>query len=213
MPRAPALHLLPPSTWLLSFSPAPALCCCLPGSLCLPESLDLCLSGPGSSPGAGLCKCGISCLIIGLPAWLTFNSIRGSTSVEPLVKAGRQLGACQGGLGPGGDKGRGLGPCGVGRGLGCNPQLPQGLSELSAKPVGWPKPACPVKTGLPSAQDRKLRGHVWGSTQRQSLAEPPPGPQATGSKGPGHLRDHSKVHPWAGWVWERVPALGWLRVP
>ena len=61
-----------------------------------------CLSGPGSPrPGAGLCKCGISRVSsAGLPAWLTFNLIRGGASAEPLIKAGRQLGECQGGLGP-----------------------------------------------------------------------------------------------------------------
>lgn len=38
----------------------------------------------------------------GLPAWLTFNLIPGGASAEPLIKAGRQLGECQGGLGPAG---------------------------------------------------------------------------------------------------------------
>jgi hypothetical protein len=78
-------------------------------------------------------------LIIGLPGWLTFNLIHSSASAEPLIKAGRQLGECQGGLGPTEAtrdwswvvKGEGQRP-------GCNPDLPLGLSMLSGQmPACW----------------------------------------------------------------------------
>lgn len=93
-PRPPSVPS-PPSlpTLCLSVSLTPSVSPWVPGS---------CLSGPGSPrPSAGLCKCGISRVSsAGLPAWLTFNLIRGGASAEPLIKAGRQLGECQGGLGP-----------------------------------------------------------------------------------------------------------------
>lgn len=47
----------------------------------------------------GLCKCGISLSSPRLPAWLTFNLIHRGASTESLIKARRQLGECQGGLG------------------------------------------------------------------------------------------------------------------
>lgn len=86
-------YLPPPFPLSVSLSLTPSVSPWVPGS---------CLSGPGSPrPGAGLCKCGISRVSsAGLPAWLTFNLIRGGASAEPLIKAGRQLGECQGGLGP-----------------------------------------------------------------------------------------------------------------
>lgn len=106
-PPPPALHSAtmpgtPPT--FCAFSPLPFR---LSVSVSLTPSVSpwvpgFCLSGPGSPrPGAGLCKCGISRVSsAGLPAWLTFNLIRGGASAEPLIKAGRQLGECQGGLGP-----------------------------------------------------------------------------------------------------------------
>lgn len=53
----------------------------------------------------GLCKCGISLSSPRLPAWLTFNLIHRGASTELLIKARRQLGECQGGLGSAGATG------------------------------------------------------------------------------------------------------------
>lgn len=78
-------HLLPP---LFPAPPPPSLCLCLSDSLCLRSWV------PG--PGAGPCKCGISHLISGAAGLIC----RRGASAEPLIKAGRQLGECQGGLGP-----------------------------------------------------------------------------------------------------------------
>lgn len=129
---APA-HLLPPSVLSLPL-PTISLSLSLWFPLSVFESPDLCLSGLGSPhPGAGLCKCGISCLISRLPSWFTFNLISGSASAEPLINAGRQLGECQGGPGPKGLPGPGAGAMkGRGQGPGYKLHLPRGMSILRA---------------------------------------------------------------------------------
>lgn len=89
----------------------PSLCLCVSDSLCLCLGPWISVSGPGSpcpgspgpgspSPERGYVNVVFPISSAGLPAWLTFNLIRGGASAEPLIKAGRQLGECQGGLGP-----------------------------------------------------------------------------------------------------------------
>lgn len=102
VPLTPFPHLL--SALFLTSTP-PSLCLCLSDSLCLCLGPQIFVSGPGS---LALVRpwCGGYVNVVfpissaGLPAWLTFNLIRGGASAEPLIKVGRQLGECQGGPGP-----------------------------------------------------------------------------------------------------------------
>lgn len=138
--------------------PLPSLHLCLSDSLC-PSlgpwiSVSLGWVSP-PTPVLGYVNVVFPVSSAGLPAWLTFNLIHGGASAEPLIKAGRQLGECQGGLGPTGPPGPGTGALGgEGQGPGCNLRLPRGLSILGPESVGWPAAwTAPAKTRLPSAQD------------------------------------------------------------
>lgn len=100
-PPLPSVHAgndaaahLPPASYPLSFLLSHP-------HLSVSVSLTPSVSGPGSP---ALVRGHVNVVFpissAGLPAWLTFNLIRGGASAEPLIKAGRQLGECQGGLGP-----------------------------------------------------------------------------------------------------------------
>ena len=139
--------------------PFPSLHLCLSDSLCpslgpwISRSLWFWVSPP--SPVLGYVNVVFPVSSAGLPAWLTFNLIHGGASAEPLIKAGRQLGECQGGLGPTGRPRPGAGALrGEGQGPGCNLRLPRGLSILGPASVVWPVAwTAPGKTRLASAQD------------------------------------------------------------
>lgn len=217
MPLPTFPHLL--SHLFLPPTPTPPPCLCLSDPLCLCLGPPIFVSGAGSPALVwGYVNVVFPISSAGLPAWLTFNLIRGGASAEPLIKVGRQLGECQGGLGPTGRARPGAGATrGEGQGAGCNCRLPRGLTIPHVR-----SHACWVARGLDRPCEEKATlcpgSAAWKGARRCSCSRgrawqtPTAGHE---SKGPGIRVAAIRRAPGLGtsWFGRGSELLGWLGGP
>lgn len=163
--------------------------------------LDPCLSGPGSPhPVLGYVNVVFPVSSAGLPAWLTFNLIRGSASAEPLIKAGRQLGECQGGLGPMGRPGPGAGAMRAGgRGLAATFVSLTACPYLGANACGVARGLdCPSEDQAALCPGPGIEGHGRSLQCRKGLADTLPTPGSWKARGLGICMDTVRWTPGLG---------------